>query len=63
MIERIAIWISWKLPRVIAYWAFIRVATEGQIDDPPRRTCMQAADAFARHSAIRPITPYKTEVN
>lgn len=27
--ERIATWIAWRLPRDVAYWAYIRVATSG----------------------------------
>lgn len=25
--QRIAVWLAWKLPRSVAYWAAIRVAT------------------------------------
>ena len=50
MIEKFVIWVSWHLPRSVAYWAFIRVATEDQINDPPRRTCMQAADSWHKNS-------------
>ncbi len=36
MREKITIWISWKLPRSVAYWCAIRVishATVGQYSD------------------------------
>ena len=34
MKEKLAIAIAWALPRRIAYWAFIRVATEGSNEYP-----------------------------
>ena len=30
--ERIITWIAWHLPRSVAYWAYVRVATAG--DEP-----------------------------
>lgn len=34
MKERLAIWLAWKLPRSIAYWAYIRVATYKTTEAP-----------------------------
>ena len=36
MIERFHMWLAWRLPRRLAYWAAIRVgahATQGQYSD------------------------------
>jgi hypothetical protein len=33
--ERIVIWVAWHLPRSIAYWAYIRVATAGDKPGTP----------------------------
>lgn len=27
--ERLAIWLAWKMPRLLAYWCAIRVASHG----------------------------------
>lgn len=32
--ERFVIWLAWKLPRRLAYWAYVRVATHGT-NEPP----------------------------
>jgi len=32
--ERLAIWLAWHLPRSVALWAYVRVATEGGVDYP-----------------------------
>ena len=35
--ERFIIWLAFKLPRSIAYWAYIRVATAGDEEGMPYR--------------------------
>jgi hypothetical protein len=44
--ERIQLWISWRVPRKIAYWCFIRVATykNGDAPDPSVITIMKRWD-------------------
>jgi hypothetical protein len=34
MTEKFWIWLSRKLPRALAYWAYIRVAVEGNTEYP-----------------------------
>lgn len=32
--EKVVTWIAWRLPRSVAYWAYVRVATEGANEYP-----------------------------
>jgi hypothetical protein len=44
MIEKLCIAVAWAMPRKLAYWAFIRVATEGSNEYPaeqPVNECMK----------------------
>lgn len=43
MKERVTIWLSHLLPRRLAYWAFIRVATEGCEGNPCEQSCYEPA--------------------
>lgn len=47
MLEKVAMWLAWRLPRQVAYWAAIRVAahaTQGQWSNQvvPELTAMDA---------------------
>lgn len=42
MIEKLLIWLSWKLPKNLAYWAAIRVMTYNYGGSPCDRTCADA---------------------
>jgi hypothetical protein len=44
--ENALLWLVWRLPRPVAYWAFIRVATDGCNGNPAEQTC---GDALKRH--------------
>jgi len=44
--DRLVIWLAWKLPRRLAYWVFIRVATYDYQFDPGGRTVSHALDCW-----------------
>lgn len=41
--ERFLIWLSWKMPRRLAYWVFIRVAVTGNERYPADQTVGEVA--------------------
>lgn len=45
-IERLAIAIAWRLPRKVAFWAFVRVATEGCEDNPADQSVGEIMDRW-----------------
>lgn len=53
MIENITVWLAWKLPKRLAMWAFIRVATWATIaeysgTEVPALTCVDALDRWVK---------------
>ena len=49
--ERVVTWIAFHLPREIAYWCYIRVASSATVHDYPERTpdqvnIMEAMEAW-----------------
>jgi len=42
MLERFVIWLSWRLPRRLAYWCAIRVMTHNYGGSPCDRSCTDA---------------------
>lgn len=43
MKERLTVWLAGLLPRSLAYWALIRVATEGCEGNPCEQQCIEPA--------------------
>ena len=44
--EKLLLWFVWKLPRKVAYWAFVRVACDnGEAPDPAIIACMKRWEA------------------
>lgn len=39
--EKLLMWIAWKIPKSIAYWVFVRCATQTKEPYPAERTCLQ----------------------
>lgn len=53
MIEKITVWLAWRLPRRLAMWAFVRVATWGTVGqysntEVPSLTCVDALDRWVK---------------
>ena len=48
MLENLYIWISWHLPKELAYWTFIRVVTTDCKGNPGESTCNEAAKRFMK---------------
>lgn len=48
--EKLAIAVAWALPRRIAYWAFIRVSTNGEQGNPGETKALDAANRWRRAS-------------
>lgn len=50
MIEKFWIWLAWKLPRPLAKWAYIRVATAASVEMSDREMgaikCIEALEAW-----------------
>ena len=46
--EKVLTWIAWKLPRPVAYWATIRVATFNYDGNPGERSVLDALNGFGR---------------
>lgn len=44
--ERFVIWLAHKLPRSVAYWAYIRVAVEGNNEYPGDQKVMEPAQRW-----------------
>jgi hypothetical protein len=44
--ERLAIWLSWRVPRLLARWVFVRVAVHGYNEYPADRTTGEALRAW-----------------
>jgi hypothetical protein len=44
--ERLLIWLAWHLPRGVAYWAFVRVATWKCEGNPAERTAVESLRAW-----------------
>lgn len=40
--ERVLLWIAWRLPRAVAYWAAVRVMVEGYDENPAERPIVDA---------------------
>jgi hypothetical protein len=47
LIEKLAIAVAWALPRRVAYWAFIRVATFNEAGNPGETTASTAAKRWS----------------
>ena len=47
-LERLAIWLAWRLPRRLAYWAYVRVAPEGADDYPADQSVVEPMQRWAR---------------
>lgn len=45
--ERFAMWVAWRLPKSIAYWAFVRVAVHDINEYPGDRSVHAAAEAWS----------------
>ena len=45
-VEQWAIAVSWRLPRMIAFWAFVRVATDGCENNPADQTVKEVMDRW-----------------
>ena len=46
MSERFVIWLAWLVPRWLAYWVFIRIATADYDGAPSERTVLDAAESW-----------------
>ena len=44
--EKFLVWIVWRLPRSVAYWATVRVVTSDYDDNPSDRTALDALNAW-----------------
>lgn len=44
--ERFLIWLAWLIPRPLAYWTFIRIATADYDRNPGERTVLDAAESW-----------------
>lgn len=44
--ERFTIWVAWRLPRQLSYWAFVRVATYEYGGNPAERTVISALEGW-----------------
>lgn len=42
LLENLSIWVSWHVPRCIAYWCAIRVMTYSYGGSPCERSCADA---------------------
>ena len=47
--EELCIWLAWKMPRMLAYWAFVRVHVEGK--DSPGTEFNEVATAWLAYSS------------
>ena len=50
MIENLWIWIAWKMPKPLAKWVFVRVATSASVELPDKEmgsiTCVEALNIW-----------------
>ncbi len=44
--ERLIIWMAWRLPRILAYWAFVRVQTADYGGNPADRSATEAMGSW-----------------
>ena len=44
--ERLIIWLAWRLPRIVAYWAFVRVQTANYGGNPSDRSATDAMKSW-----------------
>lgn len=47
MMEKVWIWLSWRMPKQLAKWTFIRVAVHNESNNPADRTCGDALRAWS----------------
>ncbi len=45
-VDQWAVAIAWRLPRKVAFWAFVRVATEGCEDNPTDQGVKEIVDRW-----------------
>ena len=48
--ERVRIWLAWRLPRSVAYWAMVRVVTSDYDGDPTERSVVEALERWGTPS-------------
>lgn len=54
-LEALFVWISWKLPRGLVYWCFVRVVTENCLGNPGDRSAHDAAESWMKKPAPRTL--------
>lgn len=55
LIESICVFLSWKLPRGLVYWCFVRVVTENCLGNPGDRTAHDAAESWMSRPTPRTL--------
>ena len=57
-LERLTMWLAWKLPRRLVYWTFIRMAVDGTTvppgdkSNPAERTVIEAMEWWDKRPAL-----------
>ncbi len=49
--ERFYIWLAWRLPKELARWTFVRVATFNEMGTPGETKCLDALKRWREQNA------------
>ncbi len=60
--ERIAMWVAWRLPRKVAMWAYVRVATADYGGNPTMQTVDEPLDRWEGRPRAQYGEPLGTQV-
>ncbi len=50
--ETVCVWLAWRLPKRLALWAFVRVATFNEPGNPADTTCGVALDRWVKDAKL-----------
>ena len=52
MVERLFIWLSWKMPRRLVYWCAVRLGAESTVLSNEEVPSIRMMDALRRWNAV-----------